>query len=303
MVSANPTGPVTVAAARNGAYGDAVARVLAFAGHEVEREYYYNDAGAQMERFTSVRRGGAAWRGAARGRLPGRLHRASSRSSTATRFRSCSSGSRRRSSASASTSTRGSGRARSSSRYPRRSRCSTRSRTTARCGRGRARTGTTRIVSSSAPAASRRTSRADAAYMRRKYARGFDRLDLRPRRRPSRLRRAAAGARRDARPPSRVARGARVPARQPRRGRGREEDVEASRRRRVPRRAHRHDRHRRGPLVPRLAGPRPDDRARRRPRQGTDEQESRLLRAVRARADRGHPAQRAGVRHGVRHRV
>ena len=51
MVSANPTGPVTVAAARNGAYGDAVARVLAFAGHEVEREYYYNDAGAQMERF------------------------------------------------------------------------------------------------------------------------------------------------------------------------------------------------------------------------------------------------------------
>jgi arginyl-tRNA synthetase len=61
MVSANPTGPVTVAAARNGAYGDAVARVLAFAGHQVEREYYYNDAGAQMERFAAsveaVRRG------------------------------------------------------------------------------------------------------------------------------------------------------------------------------------------------------------------------------------------------------
>ena len=51
MVSANPTGPITVAAARNGAYGDSVARLLAFAGHEVEREYYYNDAGAQMERF------------------------------------------------------------------------------------------------------------------------------------------------------------------------------------------------------------------------------------------------------------
>ncbi len=51
MVSANPTGPVTVASARNGAYGDAVARLLAFAGHDVEREYYYNDAGAQMERF------------------------------------------------------------------------------------------------------------------------------------------------------------------------------------------------------------------------------------------------------------
>ncbi len=51
MVSANPTGPITVAAARNGAYGDSVARLLEFAGHPVEREYYYNDAGTQMERF------------------------------------------------------------------------------------------------------------------------------------------------------------------------------------------------------------------------------------------------------------
>ncbi|MBD0330336.1 MAG: arginine--tRNA ligase [Thermoleophilia bacterium] len=51
MVSANPTGPVTVASARNGAYGDCVARLLEFAGHDVQREYYYNDAGAQVERF------------------------------------------------------------------------------------------------------------------------------------------------------------------------------------------------------------------------------------------------------------
>jgi arginyl-tRNA synthetase len=61
MVSANPTGPITVASARNGAYGDSVARVLAHAGHSVEREYYYNDAGAQMDRFRAsveaVRRG------------------------------------------------------------------------------------------------------------------------------------------------------------------------------------------------------------------------------------------------------
>jgi arginyl-tRNA synthetase len=61
LVSANPTGPVTVASARNGAYGDAVARLLAFAGDEVEREYYYNDAGAQMDLFRAsveaVRRG------------------------------------------------------------------------------------------------------------------------------------------------------------------------------------------------------------------------------------------------------
>jgi arginyl-tRNA synthetase len=61
MVSANPTGPIVVSAARNGAYGDCVARLLEFAGHEVSREYYYNDAGAQMDRFresiAALRRG------------------------------------------------------------------------------------------------------------------------------------------------------------------------------------------------------------------------------------------------------
>ena len=51
MVSANPTGPIPVSAARNGAYGDSVARLLDFAGHRVEREYYYNDAGRQIELF------------------------------------------------------------------------------------------------------------------------------------------------------------------------------------------------------------------------------------------------------------
>ena len=61
MVSANPTGPITVASARNGAIGDSVARQLEFAGNEVSREYYYNDSGVQMERFyasvEAVRRG------------------------------------------------------------------------------------------------------------------------------------------------------------------------------------------------------------------------------------------------------
>jgi len=51
LVSANPTGPLTVGSGRNGAYGDSVARFLAFAGHDVVREYYYNDAGRQMELF------------------------------------------------------------------------------------------------------------------------------------------------------------------------------------------------------------------------------------------------------------
>jgi arginyl-tRNA synthetase len=51
LVSANPTGPLTVGSARNAAYGDAVARLLQFAGHEVEREYYFNDVGRQIVLF------------------------------------------------------------------------------------------------------------------------------------------------------------------------------------------------------------------------------------------------------------
>src|SRR5712671_1034090 len=51
MVSANPTGPIVVSAARNGAYGDSVARLLEYAGHQVAREYYFNDAGRQVDLF------------------------------------------------------------------------------------------------------------------------------------------------------------------------------------------------------------------------------------------------------------
>jgi arginyl-tRNA synthetase len=51
LVSANPVAPLTVGSARNGAYGDSVARLLRFAGHEVEEEYYFNDAGRQVELF------------------------------------------------------------------------------------------------------------------------------------------------------------------------------------------------------------------------------------------------------------
>jgi arginyl-tRNA synthetase len=51
LVSANPAGPLTVGSARNGAYGDSVARLLSFSGHEVEREYYFNDADRQTELF------------------------------------------------------------------------------------------------------------------------------------------------------------------------------------------------------------------------------------------------------------
>jgi len=49
--SANPTGPLHVGGGRLAAYGDAVARLLEALGHEVSREYYVNDAGAQITRF------------------------------------------------------------------------------------------------------------------------------------------------------------------------------------------------------------------------------------------------------------
>jgi arginyl-tRNA synthetase len=51
FVSANPTGPMHVGHARNAAYGDALGRLLAFHGHEVEREFYVNDAGSQVSKL------------------------------------------------------------------------------------------------------------------------------------------------------------------------------------------------------------------------------------------------------------
>jgi arginyl-tRNA synthetase len=51
FVSANPTGPMHVGHARNAAYGDALARLLALDGHAVTREFYVNDAGSQIRKF------------------------------------------------------------------------------------------------------------------------------------------------------------------------------------------------------------------------------------------------------------
>jgi arginyl-tRNA synthetase len=64
FVSANPTGPLTAASGRHAAYGDALARILTLAGHTVEREYYFNDAGSQVQRL------GASIRARARGEEP-----------------------------------------------------------------------------------------------------------------------------------------------------------------------------------------------------------------------------------------
>jgi arginyl-tRNA synthetase len=51
FVSANPTGPLHVGGGRHAAYGDSLVRLLEAVGHEVEREYYVNDGGGQVERF------------------------------------------------------------------------------------------------------------------------------------------------------------------------------------------------------------------------------------------------------------
>ncbi|HSS33087.1 MAG TPA: arginine--tRNA ligase [Solirubrobacterales bacterium] len=51
FVSANPTGPLHVGGGRHAAYGDALVRLLEAVGHEVKREFYVNDAGAQVGRF------------------------------------------------------------------------------------------------------------------------------------------------------------------------------------------------------------------------------------------------------------
>src|SRR5712672_1233630 len=48
-VSVNPTGPMHVGHGRGAVFGDALANLLTFAGHDVTREYYVNDAGAQVD--------------------------------------------------------------------------------------------------------------------------------------------------------------------------------------------------------------------------------------------------------------
>jgi arginyl-tRNA synthetase len=49
FVSANPTGPMHVGHTRGAVFGDALARLLDFAGYDVTREYYINDGGAQVD--------------------------------------------------------------------------------------------------------------------------------------------------------------------------------------------------------------------------------------------------------------
>ncbi len=53
FVSANPTGPVTLASARWAAVGDTIARLIEAVGSDVTREYYFNDHGAQIDRLAT----------------------------------------------------------------------------------------------------------------------------------------------------------------------------------------------------------------------------------------------------------
>ena len=53
FVSANPTGPMHIGNARGGAIGDCLASVLDWAGYDVSREFYINDAGNQIEKFAT----------------------------------------------------------------------------------------------------------------------------------------------------------------------------------------------------------------------------------------------------------
>lgn len=49
FVSANPTGPLTIGSGRNAVLGDTLARILTAAGYDVQREYYINDVGTQVD--------------------------------------------------------------------------------------------------------------------------------------------------------------------------------------------------------------------------------------------------------------
>jgi len=49
FISANPTGPLTIAHGRQAAYGESLSRILKFSGFDVTKEYYINDAGRQMK--------------------------------------------------------------------------------------------------------------------------------------------------------------------------------------------------------------------------------------------------------------
>ena len=313
FVSANPTGPLHVGGGRHAAYGDALVRLLRAVGHEASSEYYVNDGGGQIERFArsiAARMTGAeppedgyggeyvaelAERVAADGIDAGDIDAVGRRGvelvlERRPRHARPLRGGVRHLVPRARPLRQGRGRA--GARPP-------------RAGgpllpqRGGALAADHRLRRRQGPGADPRQRRADLPGRRRRLPLGQARARLRPpdrraRRRPPRLRAAPA-------------RGDRLPRRRPRRLRGGDHaprphrrrrragpDVEAQRRLRLARRAARRDRRRRGPLVHALAQPRHHRRPRPRARPPRVERQPRLLRPVRPREDRQHPAQGRG---------
>ena len=325
FVSANPTGPVHIGAVRWAAVGDALARLLQANGAEVTREYYFNDAGSQIERFARTLREVANGRPvpedgyngdyiddiakavvAAQPRRPRRRPTPSSRrSSTATasalmfeEIRASLAGFgvvfdvyfNEREPARQ----RGAWTPRSSGCAP----AATSSRPTARRGCAPPTSATT----ATAPIV-RTQRRVDLLRRRLRVLPQQARARLRPRRaharrRPPRLHRPAAG---DGqllrRRPGRDARGADRPAGQPGQGRRAGPDEQAGRQRRRAGRPRRRHRRRRRALRPRAVRRRADHRPRPRRLGPAHQRQPGLLRAVRARPARVAAAQRRRPRH------
>ena len=298
LVSANPTGPIDSRRRRGTAH--TATRSRACSSSRATRSSASTTTTTRAPRWTAsaasveaVRRGERP----AGGRLPGRVHRRARRA-------------RGRSGPDDARADRGVARAlprplrlvgaAERARAAARASCcrgSTRTRRTARSGRARPRTATTTTASSSARTAARPTYRAaDVVYLVDKLERGFDHALYVLGADHHGTRNWYARDRAHARLRPRAGRGAAVPARPPDARRRADEDVEAARRRRLPRRLRRRGRRRRRALVSRLARPRPDDRDRRRPRARALGEEPGLLRAVRARPDRRHPAERRATR-------
>ena len=315
FVSANPTGPLhRRAAAATPPTATPWRGCCEAVGHEVEREYYVNDAGGQIERFADSIAARMTRRGAARGRLRGRVRR---RARRAARRRGGRPGRPRRRS-------RARGVELMLERDPRR-RCerfgvdfdswfSERNLYEPRRGRGGARPSCERrghayeqrgralaadhrVRRRQGPGPGPRRRRADLLRRRRRLPprtsceRGFERLiDVLGADHHGYVARMRAAIEALGADPRRL-RGADHAAGQHRRGRRAGADVEAQRRVRHPRRAARRHRRRRDPLVHAPAQPRHDRRPRPRAGAAPVEREPRLLRPVRARPDRQHPAQ------------
>ncbi len=211
FVSANPTGPLHIGNARGAFVGDLLCRVLEAAGHQVTREYYFNDFGAQVRNLggsvVAIRRGDRD----PRGRLPGRLRPRPGAGDPRRRLGGRRRGRRRRGGRrgrarhgmdrrrvglgagpgrdrgvalprSASGSTSGRARARCTARAGSSGRSSasapraTSTSRTARSGSARPTSATTRTGSSASRTATPPTSRSDIGYVVEKFSRGFDHL-------------------------------------------------------------------------------------------------------------------------------